>query len=293
MSTGSITSGSRLLNITQPGASKSIQQLERNLGFALFARTGGRLRPTPEASSLFKEVRQLYTQFEKIQVLGRNLKQGIGKSTVRVSCTTGLAHDVLPLAIQNFQKIHPECEVELHTSHAKGIIDALMMQEIDLGFAFDPPEHHAIERHHISTAELVCIAPTGLDLGAGAVGFAQLEQHPFIAMHMDDPLGILFRTASNAAEVELASKVVVRTYLMARSLVQRGGCISVVDQYTALHGEAGSVQIHRFKPQIEFEITALWSKDAEPSLPQKSLVALFRKAENDLSQKLKRFAKSG
>jgi DNA-binding transcriptional LysR family regulator len=291
MSTGSITSASRLLNITQPGASKIIQELERKLGFSLFARTGGRLRPTPEASSLFQEVQLLYAQFERIQALARNLKQGFGKTTLRISCTTGLAHDVLPLAIQHFRKLHPECEVELHTSHAKGIIDALLLREIDLGFAFNPPDHPAIDQAHIDMAELVCIAPLGLDLGSGELEYAALARHPFIAMHRDDPLGVLFRTAGTASDIDLMSKVVVRTYLMARSLVQRGEGISVVDQYTALQGEPGSVQIYRLKPRIQFTVTALWARAAEPSLLQKALIKSFQKAEQELSKKLRLVAK--
>lgn len=287
MSTGSITAASELLNITQPGASKIIQQLERKLGFALFARTGGRLRPSPEANVLFKEVHVLYTQFEKIQMLGRNLKKGTLQARLRISCTTGLAHDVLPLAIQYFRQLHPECEVELHTSHAQGIIDALLLREIDLGFAFDPPNHPSITTSQIGTAELVCIAPPDLELGSKELGYADLQRHPFIAMHRDDPLGVLFRTALNGSDLELPSKVVVRTYLMARSLVQRGEGISVVDQYTAMNGAPGSVRIVKLVPSIQFPVTALWLRDAEPSLLQKSLTGAFQKAEHEMAKNLR------
>ena len=293
MSTGSITSASRLLNITQPGASKIIQQLERKLGFSLFVRTGGRLRPSPEANLLFKEVHVLYTQFEKIQSLGRNLKKGSLQARLRISCTTGLAHDVLPLAIQHFRQLHPNCEVELHTSHAQGIIDALLLREIDVGFAFNPPEHPSISTSHIGTAELVCIAPPDLPLERKELGYADLERHPFIAMHHNDPLGVLFRTALNGSDVELPSTVVVRTYLMARSLVQRGEGISVVDQYTAMNGAPGSVQIVKLVPPIQFPVTALWFRDDEPSLLQKSLVTSFQKAEHGISKKLRAITEAG
>jgi DNA-binding transcriptional LysR family regulator len=286
MSTGSITSASRLLNMTQPGASKIIQQLERQLGFPLFSRTGGRLRPTPEANTIFKEVQLLHAQFEKIQLLGRNLKKGEGQSRLRISCTTGLAHDVLPLAIQLFCKIYPNCEVELHTSHAKGVIDALLLREIDLGFAFDPPEHPAIQYSHMCTAELVCIAPPDLMLGGSEITYPSLERHAFISMHRDDPLGILFRTAINATGIALSSKIIVRTYLMARSLVARGEGISVVDQYTALHGESSAVRIRRLSPPIQFNVMALWAKDNELSLLQKSLISSFQKAEMTMAKAL-------
>ncbi|HET7663085.1 MAG TPA: LysR family transcriptional regulator, partial [Rhodanobacteraceae bacterium] len=46
LTTGSLTGAAKLLNISQPAASKALQHAESQLGFALFSRVRGRLQPT-------------------------------------------------------------------------------------------------------------------------------------------------------------------------------------------------------------------------------------------------------
>lgn len=53
MQTGSVSAAARLINITQPAVSRTLQHAELQLGFALFQRARGRLTPTNEALALF------------------------------------------------------------------------------------------------------------------------------------------------------------------------------------------------------------------------------------------------
>jgi len=46
---GSITAAAQALNVSQPAVSRLIADLERQLGFALLIRSGGRSTPTAEA----------------------------------------------------------------------------------------------------------------------------------------------------------------------------------------------------------------------------------------------------
>jgi DNA-binding transcriptional LysR family regulator len=53
---GSITAAAALLNVSQPGLSRLLMQLERRLGFPLFLRQGKRLTITPEGLDFREEV---------------------------------------------------------------------------------------------------------------------------------------------------------------------------------------------------------------------------------------------
>lgn len=53
MQTGSVSAAARLLHVTQPAVSRTLQHAELQLGFPLFERVRGRLTPTNEAAALF------------------------------------------------------------------------------------------------------------------------------------------------------------------------------------------------------------------------------------------------
>ena len=54
MQAGSITGAAHLLHVSQPGVSRMLAHIELQLGLALFERTRGKLRPTPEAQALYR-----------------------------------------------------------------------------------------------------------------------------------------------------------------------------------------------------------------------------------------------
>ncbi len=58
-SCGSISSAAKLLHVTQPAISKSLQHAESRLGYLLFERHKGRLIPTDEARILFVEAKNI------------------------------------------------------------------------------------------------------------------------------------------------------------------------------------------------------------------------------------------
>src|SRR5260370_38036173 len=65
MQTGSVSAAARLINITQPAVSRTLQHAELQLGFALFQRARGRLTPTNEALALFPHIEKLFEQLDE------------------------------------------------------------------------------------------------------------------------------------------------------------------------------------------------------------------------------------
>src|SRR5260370_33588038 len=51
----SVTAAAQALGITQPAVSGQIAKLEESVGFPLFERAGGRLKPTPEGLLFYAE----------------------------------------------------------------------------------------------------------------------------------------------------------------------------------------------------------------------------------------------
>lgn len=56
MVAGSVSGAARLLNVTQPAVTTTLQHAEMQLGFPLFKRKKHRLIPTREARELYPEI---------------------------------------------------------------------------------------------------------------------------------------------------------------------------------------------------------------------------------------------
>lgn len=66
MIAGSVTRAAELLHTSQPTVSRELARMEHSIGFPLFERIRGRLRPTMQALALYDEVRQSYAGLERV-----------------------------------------------------------------------------------------------------------------------------------------------------------------------------------------------------------------------------------
>ncbi len=81
-----------MLGSSQPTVSRELARLEQGIGFALFDRVAGRLRPTMPGLALFDEVRQSYAGLERVSSAAARLRawrRPTGKATTisRPACS--------------------------------------------------------------------------------------------------------------------------------------------------------------------------------------------------------------
>jgi hypothetical protein len=76
MSAGSITGAGRLLERSQPAVTRQIQELEADLGYALFNRNGPRVTPTHRAFLLYEEVERSLIGLKSIEQRARAIVLG-------------------------------------------------------------------------------------------------------------------------------------------------------------------------------------------------------------------------
>ena len=107
MQTGSVSAAARLINVTQPAVSRTLQHAELQLGFALFERARGRLTPTNEAMALFPHVEKLYEQLDEVQRLAAGLRHGAVTDRLQVLTVFALSREVLPHAVAGFLQALP------------------------------------------------------------------------------------------------------------------------------------------------------------------------------------------
>ena len=140
--TGSVTAASSILHTGQPALSRQLQQLEREIGAALFTRSGGRLRLTAAGRTFLDAAIEVLNRAQAAQALAEDLAAG-RLTRVRMAAPTTTLTDVLAPFLATLSPHDPLATVE--EAHFADAIDALGTR-VDLAILTAPPPHHLSTR---------------------------------------------------------------------------------------------------------------------------------------------------
>jgi DNA-binding transcriptional LysR family regulator len=265
MLTGSVSAAARMINVTQPAVSRTLQHAELQLGFPLFQRVGGRLQPTLEAQTLYPHVERLFTQLDEVQRLSASLRAGGSQHELRVLTVLALSYEVLPRAVRLFRQKHPARVVHHQALHSPQIVSSLVLQEADVGYVFSAAPHPALSTEGLGQRPVVCVAPKGMlpaaALRSGQVSLAQLAGLPLVALDAHDPLGMLLAHTVRDTGAGLDVVMTVQTYHVALALAQHGVGVALVDGCTAASADPARVDVLPLAaPAITVPVQALRPK---------------------------------
>ncbi len=269
MSAGTVSGAARLLNLTQPAVSRTLQHAELQLGISLFYRVKGRLVPTPDALALRPHIDSLFLQLDEVQRLAGNLKAGHAGGELRVLTALALSYVVLPRAFQEFRKRHPAVTLKVMSVHSAQLVAGLALQEADVGLLLSGATHPALLNEPVADGRMVCVLRDDL-LPARlrrrrSLSLADLAGLPVIALDASDPLGRSLSQACRDADVQLQSEVTVQTYHAALAFAQFGLGVAVVDSFTALSAAASIVKVLPLEPALHVPLHAMVPRGKAPS----------------------------
>ncbi|WP_426113987.1 LysR family transcriptional regulator [Massilia sp. PWRC2] len=262
MQVGTISGAAQVLHISQPAVTKVLQHAELQLGMPLFERVRGKLYPKPEAHRLFIETEKLHRDLQGIRRLAASLK-GRVVETIRLVATPTIAISVLPAAMSAWRRQFPSTRCELATFHTSEIVNTLRLGEADLALSLQDPRHPGIVAEAIAAGPMMAIARRG--------SWSAAERHlPFTPQQLtgewighadNDPLGELVVNACEEAGVLPLFHTVVQTYQIARSLVEAGAGMAVVDPFTAASG-LDKIERRVWTPEIPVQLFLLTASHA-------------------------------
>ena len=270
MQAGSVQGAAKLLHITQPAATRLVQQAENSLGVSLFQRQRGRLIPTAEAHRLYPEVERLYLQLDSVRRVAVNLVRG-PDSQLRVLCVPGLALEGLPKALGAWGPKHPEVHVSLRTLHSHQIAQALVLREAELGFGFEASPHPAVLNQAILGGRLVCV---GRDLPKRRLSLQELDGRAIVGLDPIDPLGRSLQSVFEHHQIEPDARITVHSYHAAIELAAHGFGWALVDSFTAAYAQRHpELRIAQFEEDVPVTVYALRVRDAPSSVSVEQLIA--------------------
>lgn len=285
---GKVTTAAALLNTTQPSISRQIADLEQATGFRLFERSGRLLVPTPEALALYEEVERSFVGLSEISRVIRDIRD-FRQGSLSIAGMPALALKFLPDVMAEFAKIAPGIVVSLRARSSQAVLQHLVSQQFDLGFATLDTDHPAVRRRAICTAPMMAVLPLGHPLAAKArLEPADFHDQPFVALGAE--IATRSETDGFMAQGRAQPRVVAVAQLSASicELVAAGVGLSIVEPVTALNfAVAGRVAVRPLHPHQPFRYDLLLPALREPSRAAAQFLDLVEQRFAKLEQMLK------
>ena len=168
------------LCIAQPPLSQQIQQLERELGFALFTRTQRRVELTAAGQLFLEEARDIFSTLERATAAGRRVARGeVGWLGIGFVGTA--TYEFLPAVLSAFRERYPAVELVLRELVSAKQALALRERRIHIGLARPALEEEGIVCEVIRREPLAAALPEAHPLAAQErLSLAMLADEPFI-----------------------------------------------------------------------------------------------------------------
>ena len=284
---GNLSRAAEASNSSQPTLSRELARLEQLLGFDLFDRVRGRLRPTARALALMQEVERSFIGLEQIAQRARELRT-LSATRLRLACLPALAHALVPHALLALSKSAPDALISVQPLESPWLEQALSEQRFDLGLseASEPPP--GVAWQPLFEANEVAVLPATHRLCRKPVLQPQdFEGERFISLAASDPyrqaIDLLFaeQGVSRVQCLETESAVAIC------AMVRQGLGVAIVNPLTALECAGNGLEVRPLSAAIPFRISLMLPEIATPHPLHQALVQALLDASGTMKSRLK------
>lgn len=259
MEYGTITQAAQMLSVSQPAASKMLNQLERSTGIILFQRTKGRLQPTRDGELYFAEVQRTWESVQRLQRITKDIRE-LRFGRLNLGVMPMLAGTLLPPLLSRFCHRHEKTTVALHSRSSERIIEWAIAGQIDLGIANTSTAHPNVSCRIIARIPGVCIVPENHRLaGRQELRAEDLEGENYISIGTVERRTIIEKIFEQAG-VHLRMFIEAPMANITCAMVASGAGVAIVDELNARSFEGRGLVVKRFLPEIAFPVWHLRPK---------------------------------
>ena len=267
------------LHVSQPGISRQIHDLEDEIGFPLFERSGKSVRLTAAGNIFFVESRDV------LQRVAEAVKKARAGSVTQTEINVGYAPsgtvEILPRALRAFMGTFPGVRVTLHDLSVEEMLPLLLQKKLDLALTV-PPRKLPRELTMTELARYETCVAVGLKhplAKSPSVSLEQMAPEPIVAYTRKDypdyhkQLEKMFATVDRRPRIGSEHDGV--TSLIAA--VAAGQGFAIVP--SSVGGMAGPrLKLLKLRPALPpMSIVALWRKETETESVKAFIAAALTK----------------
>lgn len=270
----SVTAAASAMGVTQPAVSTQIARLEETIGFALFERSGGRLKPTPEGILFYAEATRVLGEVDRLQAATAQIREGQA-GRLSIASHPWAAISLLPKLVADFLAQRPGVSVRLISRHSDVVSQLLPSESFDIGIAELPIEETSVKLARYQMRCVVVLPPRHPLAARKVLTPKLLSGLPMVAPARSLQLPPKLIAAFASAGAQLNSVVEAEFLASLCGLVAAGTGWALVDPLSAeSFGHLGLVA-RPFEPAILYEIGVFHRNDREPSTLAASFLDLL------------------
>jgi DNA-binding transcriptional LysR family regulator len=153
------------LHIAQPPLSQQIRRLEKDLGFAVFARTSKGVRLTPAGQALLEGARAVLSAVDDARRSAEAAHAGVA-GRLSLAFMNSAAYSILPRLLKAYARAHPGVAVDAREMAIADQIDALVDGRIDAGILRPPIDDTRLAAVPLAEEPFVVALPAGHGLSS-------------------------------------------------------------------------------------------------------------------------------
>ncbi len=261
----SMTAAAGAMGVTQPAVSTQIARLEETVGFPLFERANGRLKPTAEGMLFYAEASRVLGEVDRLQTATAQIREGQSGRLV-IASHPSAAISLLPNLVAQFLAERPGVTVRLISRHSDVVSQLLPTESFDVGIAELPIDDSQVDVRRYGM-RCVAILPPRHPLASRKPLTPQLlGPYPMVMPARSHQVPNRIRGVFSAAGVQINAVVEAEFFASLCGFVAAGTGWSIVDPLSARSFEHLGFVTRPFEPAITYEIGAFHRRDREPSV---------------------------
>ena len=284
---GNITKASEELLISQPAISKSIKNLEDQLGGQLFVRTKRGVILTDEGKEFYKYIKQAIEFISNAENKFSdliNLETGI----IRIGVSTTLTKEFLLPYLKEFHRLYPKIDIQIDTNLSAGLINKLKNGLLDVVILNLSNVDYGKEIEITKCKEVNdCFVVNDLyrDLIGREVSLEEISKYPLILQTKGSNARISLDDHAKKYNVTLNPNIELASYSLVVDFAKIGlGVGYVTREYIKKELESGELKIVNLKEKIPSKYIGIAvCRNHLPNFSTKKLIEMVLKNTNQIN----------
>lgn len=270
-----ISRAAETLCLSQPAVTRHILALERELGIALFDRTGRGVLLTEAGFALQRHATRVLAILDECRQEITDLKRGVSG---RIVLAVGARHCVSEW-LPAFQQRHPGIELVIYTRGTREVTQLILDRQVDLGLVVHPSDHPELAAIELYDEEVVLVAPPDHPFARRPIAIEELSGAPLVLWARGSDFRSYVETAFASRAIPMFVKIELDNVEEIKRLVIAGiGTTFLPESIVRREVESGRlarVQVNDF-PRLTRETCVVYRSDRYLSTAAKSLIDLLR-----------------